>query len=74
MDRDRDRDTESDRDKDNGSWSPGAALAVDGALRLHGPLQADNHAEIEKSEGVYITRVDVTSRHPTYNDNISLLN
>jgi hypothetical protein len=32
----------------NGSWSPGAARAVDGALLLHGPLRVDRNAGTEK--------------------------
>ncbi len=32
----------------SGSWSPGAARAVDGASLLHGPLRVDRNAETEK--------------------------
>ncbi len=32
----------------SGSWSRGAARAVDGALLLHGPLRVDRNAETEK--------------------------
>ncbi len=32
----------------SGSWSPGAARAVDGASLLHGPLRVDRTAETEK--------------------------
>jgi hypothetical protein len=32
----------------SGSWSPGAARAVDGALLLHSPLRVDRNAEIKK--------------------------
>ncbi len=32
----------------SGSWSPGAAWAVDGASLLHGPLRVDRTAETEK--------------------------
>jgi hypothetical protein len=33
----------------SGSWSPGAARAVDSALLLHGPLRVDRNAETEKN-------------------------
>jgi hypothetical protein len=33
----------------SGSWSPGAAGAVDGASLLHGPLRVDRNAETEKN-------------------------
>jgi hypothetical protein len=32
----------------SGSWSPGAARAVDGASLLRGPLRVDRNAETEK--------------------------
>ncbi len=32
----------------SGSWSPGAARAVDGASLLHGPLRVDRNAETKK--------------------------
>ncbi len=32
----------------SGSWSPGAARAVDGASLLHSPLRVDRNAETEK--------------------------
>ncbi len=54
--RDRDMDTESDRDRDNGSWSPGAAPAVDGASLLQVSLQADNHAETEQKVNGWTSR------------------
>jgi hypothetical protein len=48
----------------SGSWSPGAARAVDGALFLHGPLLVDRTTETEKkSERVDGPWVDATSRH-----------
>ncbi len=48
----------------SGSWSRGAARAVDGASLLHGPLRFDSNAETEKSELLDGTCVDATSRHP----------
>jgi hypothetical protein len=36
----------------SGSWSPGAARAVNGALLLHGPLRVDRNAETEKKQNV----------------------
>jgi hypothetical protein len=43
----------------SGSWSPGAARAVDDTLLLHGPLQVDRNTETAKKS----ERVDATSRH-----------
>jgi hypothetical protein len=40
----------------SGSWSPGAARAVDGALLLHGPLRVDRNAETEKKLNGWMDR------------------